>query len=129
MASADISTLDLATDTFEAPFKSQDPGGEISEDPLLDPVHDIIGSAAEDNNFEIVNVKNTTSPQFYEQSLSSTVTGTLDSTSEDCSTGILISPAEDDVPSGLEIANVGISALRWGDGDLYLRFTGLVDGA
>lgn len=98
--------LDLATDTFEAPFKSQDPGGEISEDPLLDPVHDIIGSAAEDNNFEIVNVKNTTSPQFYEQSLSSTVTGALDSTSEDCSTGILISPAEDDVPSGLEIADI-----------------------
>ena len=46
----------------------------------MDPVHDIIGSAAEDNNFEIVNVKNTTSHRFYEQSLSSTVTADADST-------------------------------------------------
>ncbi len=98
--------LDLATDTFETPFKSEDPGGEISEDPLLDPVHNIIGSASEDNNFEIVNVKSTTSPQFYEQSLASTVAGELDSTSEDCSTGILLSPAEGDVPSGVEIADI-----------------------
>ena len=98
--------LDLATDTFEPPFASQDPGGEISEDPLLDPIHNIIGSASEDNNFEVVNVKNSTSPQFYEQSLTSVVSGALDSTSEDCSTGILLSPAEFSDPSGVELADI-----------------------
>ena len=100
--------LDLATDTFESPFATEDPGGDISEDPLMDPVHHIIGSASEDNNFEIVNVSTSTSPQFYEQNLSTAVGSgnELDSTSEDCSTGILLAPAEDSDPSGVEVADI-----------------------
>jgi hypothetical protein len=98
--------LDLSTGTFEPPFATRNPGGEISEDPLLDPVHHIIGSAAENNNFEIVNVSDSAKPQFYEQGLSSKVTGELDSTSEDCSTGILLAPSEGGVPSGVEIADI-----------------------
>ncbi len=103
--------LDLSTFTFEAPFASENPGGEISEDPLLDPVHHIIGSASEDNNFEIVNVMNSTSPQFYEQDLSGAIAkaageNELDSTSEDCSTGILLAPAEFSDPSGVEVADI-----------------------
>ena len=86
--------LDLATDTFEAPFATGDPGGDISEDPLMDPVHHLIGSASEDNNFELINVANTTAPKLYENNLSSQATGELDSTSEDCSTGILLAPSE-----------------------------------
>jgi hypothetical protein len=99
--------LDLATDTFEPPFATKDPGGEISEDPLLDPVHHLIGSASEDNNFELINVSTSTSPKFYEQNLATKVTsGELDSTSEDCSTGILLAPSEGDVPSGVEVADI-----------------------
>jgi hypothetical protein len=99
--------LDLSTGTFESPFVTKDPGGKISEDPLIDPVHHIIGSAAEDNNFEIADVSNSTSPQFYEQSLSAVTGGTeFDSTSEDCSTGILLAPAEFSSPSGVEVADI-----------------------
>lgn len=98
--------LDLATDTFEAPFATGDPGGDISEDPLMDPVHHLIGSASEDNNFELINVASTTAPKLYENNLSSQVTGELDSTSEDCSTGILLAPSEGTVPSGVEIADI-----------------------
>ncbi|MCW2931796.1 MAG: hypothetical protein JWM19_2758 [Actinomycetia bacterium] len=103
--------LDLSTDTFEPPFATKNPGGEISEDPLMDPVHHIIGSASEDNNFELINVSNTTSPKFYEQDLSTAVTASdssneLDSTSEDCSTGILLAPAEYGSPSGVEVADI-----------------------
>jgi len=47
--------LDLATDTFEPAFTTQDPGGQVSEDPLIDPVHHLIVSAAEDNNYELAN--------------------------------------------------------------------------
>ncbi len=107
VAWADSNSLNLKTDTFEAPFASKGPGGAISEDPLLDPVHHIIGSASEENNFEIINTTKTTSPQFYEQDLSTAVTaGGLDSTSEDCSTGILLAPSEGDTPSGVEIADI-----------------------
>ncbi|MCW2936369.1 MAG: uncharacterized protein JWM19_7331, partial [Actinomycetia bacterium] len=103
--------LDLSTFTFESPFATRDPGGEISEDPLLDPIHHIIGSASEDNNFEIVNVLNSTSPQFYEQNLSAAISkvgagNELDSTSEDCSTGILLAPGEFSNPSGVEVADI-----------------------
>ena len=103
--------LDLATFTFESPFASKNPSGEISEDPLLDPIHHIIGSAAENNNFEIVNVATSTSPQFYEQDLSAAISkvssgSELDSTSEDCSTGILLAPGEFSDPSGVEVADI-----------------------
>ena len=85
--------LNLATDTFEPAFTSQDPGGQISEDPLIDPVHHLILSAAEDNNYELVNVSTSTSPQFFEHSVPA-INGVLDSSAEDCSTGIILAPAE-----------------------------------
>jgi hypothetical protein len=100
--------LDLASATFEPPFASKNPNREISEDPLLDPVHHFIGSASEDNGFEITDVTNTAAPKFYEQNLSSKVTAgsELDSTSEDCATGILLAPGEFGRPSGVEIADI-----------------------
>jgi hypothetical protein len=97
--------LDLATDTFEPAFTAQDPGGEISEDPLIDPVHHLILSASEDNNYELTNVSTSTSPQFYEHPVSG-VTGELDSSAEDCSTGIILAPAEFSGPSQVEIADI-----------------------
>jgi hypothetical protein len=97
--------LDLSTDTFEPAFASQDPGGEVSEDPLIDPVHNLILSAGEDDNYELVNVKTSTSPQFFEHPVSS-VSGSLDSSAEDCSTGIILAPAEGSDPSEVEIADI-----------------------
>ena len=68
-----------------------DSGGQISEDPLIDPVHHLILSAAEDNNYELINVATSTSPTFFEHPV--TVGGVLDSSAEDCSTGIILAPA------------------------------------
>jgi Fibronectin type III domain len=105
--------LDLATDTFEPAFTTQDPGGEVSEDPLIDPSHNLILSAAEDNNYELVNVKTTTAPEFFEHPVSG-VGGELDSSAEDCSTGIILAPAEDSDPSEVEIADLSSATFSAG---------------
>jgi hypothetical protein len=97
--------LDLATNTFEPAFASSDPSSKISEDPLIDPVHHLILSASEDNNYEIVNVSSSTAPQFYEHPVSA-VSGELDSSAEDCSTGVILAPSEFTGPSQVEIADI-----------------------
>ena len=57
--------LDLGpSPTFEPPFMS--PSGMISEDPLLDPLNNLLLSATEANNYEIVDVATSTSPAFFE---------------------------------------------------------------
>ncbi|HET9896753.1 MAG TPA: fibronectin type III domain-containing protein [Streptosporangiaceae bacterium] len=99
--------LDLSTDTFETAFATQDSGGQISEDPLMDPVHHLILSAAEDNNYELVNVKASAAPSFFEHQVALPDAGdSLDSSAEDCSTGIILAPAEFSGPSAVEIADV-----------------------
>jgi hypothetical protein len=97
--------LDLATDTFEPAFTTQDSAGQISEDPLIDPVHHLIVSAAEDNNYELADVSASTAPKFFEHPVSS-ISGELDSSAEDCSTGIILAPAEFSGPSQVEIADI-----------------------
>jgi hypothetical protein len=97
--------LDLSTFTFGAPFKTESPSGSISEDPLIDPVHHFIGSADEAGNFEIVNDQKVTSLKFYEQTMPG-LSGEPDSTAEDCSTGILISPEEFSSPTSVFIADI-----------------------
>lgn len=81
--------LNLASDTFGTPIVS--PAGDISEDPLIDPVHNWLLSASEDGNYEIGNVANPASPAFYENA---TGAGELDSAGEDCSTGIALASIE-----------------------------------
>src|SRR5262249_42456522 len=93
--------LDLGTKTFEPAFKS--PAGIISEDPLIDPSRNLLLSAAENGNYEIVDVTNPTSPKFYEND---TKGGELDSSGEDCSTGIALAPAEFSSPSSVFIADL-----------------------
>ena len=49
--------LDLGSNpTLEPAFTTQDPNGDISESPLIDSVHQLILSAAEDNDFEAIDV-------------------------------------------------------------------------
>ena len=96
-----------ASPSFEAPFASQAPSGflaNISEDPLIDPIRNLLLSAAENSNYEIINVTTSTSPAFFENAV--TPSKTLDSSGEDCSTGIVLAPAEFSGPSNVFIADI-----------------------
>ncbi|MEQ6341233.1 MAG: hypothetical protein M3A44_06145 [Gammaproteobacteria bacterium] len=63
-------------------------------------------SAAESNNYEIVNVATSTTPTFFENPIAGTGGGVLDSSGEDCSTGIALAPAEFSGPSNVYIADL-----------------------
>jgi hypothetical protein len=93
--------LNLGTNTFGSAFAS--PAGLISEDPLVDPSRNLLLSASEQGNFEIANVVNPASPVFYENA---TGNGENDATAEDCSTGIVLAPAETSNPSSLFVADL-----------------------
>jgi hypothetical protein len=98
-----------ASPAFEPAFAAQSPGfnGEnISEDPLIDPIRNLLLSAAENNNYEIINVATSTSPQFFEHPVSLPAFGELDSSGEDCSTGIVLAPAEFSAPSNIFLADI-----------------------
>jgi hypothetical protein len=93
--------------SFEAPFASQAPTGvfaNISEDPLIDPVRNLLLSASENSNYEIINVTSSTTPVFFENLI--TPSEDLDSSGEDCSTGIVLAPAEFSGPSHMFIADI-----------------------
>lgn len=83
------------------PFASL--SGRISEDPLIDPIRNLLLSAAENGNYEIVNLATPASPAFFENA---TGAGVLDSSAEDCTTGIALAPAEFSGPSNVYIADL-----------------------
>jgi hypothetical protein len=96
-----------AAPLFEAPFASQGPSGffaSISEDPLIDPIRNFLLSASENSNYEIIDVTNSTAPVFFENLISPFEF--LDSSGEDCSTGIVLAPAEFSGPSHVFIADI-----------------------
>jgi hypothetical protein len=93
--------LSTATPTFGTAFTS--PSGRISEDPLIDPIRNLVLSAAENNNYEIANVS-TATPAFFEHPVS--ISGELDSSGEDCSIGIALAPSEFTVPSQVFVADL-----------------------
>ena len=84
------------TPVFEKP-PVVSPAGMISEGILIDPIHNLLLSAAENGNYEISNVStippslNSSTAAFFENV---TEGGELDSSAEDCSTGIALAPAE-----------------------------------
>jgi hypothetical protein len=94
-------TATPGSDTFETAVAS--PAGSISEDPLIDPINNLLLSAAENGNYEIANIATTTSPSFFENA---TGGGELDSSGEDCSTEIALAPAEFSEPSNVFIADL-----------------------
>lgn len=102
--------LNLATNTFEPAFLTQAPPGgtfaPISEDPLIDPIRNLLLNATENNQYELINVAITTTPTFFENPIPSS--GEADSSGADCQTGIYLAPYEftDDV----FIANVSSTA-------------------
>jgi Fibronectin type III domain len=93
--------LDLSTDTFSSAFRSG--SSQISEDPLIDPTRNLLLSASEDGNYEIIDVSDPAHPVFYENN---TGVSRLDSAAEDCSTGIALAPAEFSDPSSLYITDL-----------------------
>jgi hypothetical protein len=95
--------LNLATSTFEPAFAS--PSHRISEDPLIDPSRNLLLSATEFNDYEIINVATSTSPGFFENSGIASG-GELDSSAEECATGIALAPAEFSGPSHIFIADL-----------------------
>lgn len=99
-----------ASPSFEPAFTS--PSGRISEDPLIDPIRNLLLSAAENNNYEIVNLATSTSPAFFEHATGSV--GELDSAGEDCTTGIALAPAEFSSPSSVFIADLTQAAFTSG---------------
>jgi hypothetical protein len=103
--------LDLGSSpSFEPAFTS--PAGKISEGPLFDPTRNFLLSAVEDgffggagpNGYEIVDLSNSTTPKFYENSPIAAA-GNLDSSAEECSTGIALAPVEASVefPSASQV--------------------------
>ena len=94
--------LNLATNAFEPAFASA--ATEISEDPLLDPITQRLLSASEANNYEIIDYRTSTTPAFFENSISSR--GEADSSGEDCTTGIALAPFEFSIPSAVYLADL-----------------------
>lgn len=93
--------------SFEPAFASMAPAGfrpGISEDPLIDPIRNLLLSANENNNYEIVNVANTLVPSFFEHPMPTP--GEADSSGEDCSTGIALAPYEFSSPSQVFVADL-----------------------
>ena len=97
--------LDLTNNTLGNVFASQAPAGgppfffaNISEDALIDPIRNLLLSANENNNYELVDVAPAPSPQpFYEMTIPNQ--GFADSSGEDCSTGLALAPYEGSSPS------------------------------
>ncbi len=107
---------------FEPAFASQAPSGaagtfpaNISEDILIDPFLNLILSPSERNNFELVNVATTTTPSFFENSISVSPAPAfgLDSAGEDCSTSIALASVETNSgsPSQVYIADLSQAVL------------------
>ena len=99
---------------------------QISEDLLIDPLHDppLLLSAAEGlhgltPNYELVDIADTANPVYYENPIGRDPAypgGVPDSSGEDCSTGIALAPleGEEHVPSYLYLAD--LNQLTYGSG-------------
>lgn len=84
-----LQSLDLSTDTFKAPFPM---AREVSENIAIDPIRGVVLSANENSFYELAAI-NSSGLISAEYSLSIGI-GELDSSAEDCATGIAIAPAE-----------------------------------
>ncbi|HJP91388.1 MAG TPA: hypothetical protein VJ875_05505 [Pyrinomonadaceae bacterium] len=94
--------------SLEPAFLSKSPNSiglaNISEDPLIDPIRNLLLSASENSSYEIIDVTNSTTPLFFENIISPFEF--LDSSGEDCATGIVLAPAEFSGPSHVYIADI-----------------------
>ena len=98
--------LNLAPATPTPFWTYSSPSGKISEDPLIDPIHHLLLSATENNVYELVDISTPGSPVFYDQAIPGLGGEELDSSAEDCSTGIALAPAEFSSPSQVVVADL-----------------------
>jgi hypothetical protein len=98
--------LNLKNSVFHPAVVS--PSGRISENPLIDPSRRLLLSAAENNTYEIVDVKPFTAPTFFENTIPNPTFsfGEADSAGEDCVTGIALAGGEGSSPSQVFIADL-----------------------
>jgi hypothetical protein len=96
---AEFQFLNLATLSFETPFAAA--SGEVSEDPLIDPIHELILSAAENSDYELINVSNPGAPSSFENTETQ---AEYDSSAEDCETGIAL--ASDEFENSVYLADL-----------------------
>ena len=107
--------LDLGgTPAFETAFISpgapSEFGTTISPDPLIDPARNLLLSAGESGDYQIVDVT-TATPQFYQNGAAGEL---LESTGEDCMTGIAVAPTEIQDPANIFITDLTQIALTAG---------------
>lgn len=89
---AALQTLNLATNTFDAPF---DVSHEVSENISVDPTRGFVLSADEQSVYDLAQFNSTTGAFTVEFGMNiSTPSLELDSSAEDCSTGIALSVGE-----------------------------------
>ena len=97
--------LDLANNTFEAPFPSQTSPQRVSEDAAIDPVRHLLLSATEGSTYEVGDITDTTTPKLFENNTSGGVfEGEYDSSAEDCTTGVAL--ATDEFTGNLYLADL-----------------------
>jgi hypothetical protein len=76
----------------------------VSEGVVIDPFRHLLLSAAENGNYEIINVKTSSQPLFFENATGASL---LDSSGEDCNTGIALAPLESfSPPTSVYIADL-----------------------
>lgn len=85
-----LQILNLSTNTFGAPLPLT--GGDVSENISVDPTRSLILSAGEDNHYTIAQIQANGSLLEFDSTF--TQAGENDSSAEDCSTGVAITPDE-----------------------------------
>jgi hypothetical protein len=101
-----VQVLNLNNNTFSTPFGMTD---EVSENISVDPTRSLILTAGEDGNYTLLQLQPGGSLKEFDATFSSG--GENDSSAEDCSTGIAISPLEFSTSS---IQLVNLNAITFG---------------
>ena len=79
------------------------PSGRISEDSMIDPTRNLLLSAEETGNYQLVTLVPGMPPAFFQNA---TGAGELDSSAEDCSNGIALAPVEGSTPTNVYVADL-----------------------
>ncbi len=116
--------LALPGATLGSVFASQAPTGafyaNISEDSLIDPIRNLLLSANENNNYELIDVAPLPSPNpFYEMPIPNPSGFLADSSGEDCTTGIALAPYEFADPSQVFVADLNSAVFTPGSPGLW----------
>ncbi|MCL2451144.1 MAG: hypothetical protein FWD17_19535, partial [Polyangiaceae bacterium] len=91
-------SLDLNTNTFDAPFASESAQNFIGWTAVVDPFRNLLLSATPDRNFEVIDVENPNSPSFFVRIPTLGLGEAFNATGEDCTTRIALAPVMQSIP-------------------------------